>query len=57
MYAREVARREHDETVYEDVDARTIQLLQNQLAKRSQAKKPVPEAAAEPAGLHPELIR
>ena len=58
MYAHgEVAQRDQEDAGYEDVDARTVEWLQAQLAQRSQAKKSPKKAAEKPVGLHPELIR
>ena len=58
MYAREGAQLGPQEAGYEDVDARTVQLLQAQLAKRSSSKdKDQSGDSPEPSGMHPELIR
>lgn len=57
MYAREGAQLSPEESSYEDVDARTVQWLQAELAKRSKGKSRKSESSPEPSGMHPELIR
>ena len=57
MYAREGIQLSSDESNYEDVDARTVQWLQAELAKRSKGKGRKTESSPEPSGMHPELIR
>jgi hypothetical protein len=57
MYAREGAPLTIDESAYDDVDARTIQRLQADLAKRSQAKGSSEGSPVDAVQLQPELVR
>lgn len=57
MYAREVPQNQTDDSVYEDVDARTIEWLRAEMDKRAKSKKMGKAAHTAPSGLHPELIR